>query len=110
MFKILSILFILFSFNVFSNNIAFGTLKGIKVYDYSSEKITKIYFSSDATNKDVPSCGGVVTLTHSLRSEQSLNTMIGIAMTAYVSGKKVRAFSSGDTCEADFLALQDSIF
>lgn len=92
------------------NTIALGTLKGIKVYDYSSSKVTKFYFSDESTSRDVSGCNGVANMTHSQRSETAINQIMSMALAAYMSGKKIRAYSSSDTCELDFMALQESIF
>lgn len=93
-----------------ADNIAFGVLKGIKVYDQSASKVAKLYFSTDATYQNIPECDLVANITHSQHSEAAVNQFVSIALSAYTSGKKVRAFSSNDTCEIDFLALQESYF
>ena len=108
--KFVIMLVCLLSTSTFAADIAFGTLKGIKVYDYANSKVTKLYFSDTATSKDVEGCNGVATITHSVRSPDSLNQIMSLATAAYISGKKVRANSSGDTCELDFLAIQESSF
>ena len=95
-------------------NIAFGTLKGIKVYDFPApgSKVTKLYFADDATLKGIPECNGVATITHGSHDQKALNQFMSIALLAYSTGSKVRAFSltATDTCELDFLALQEEEF
>ena len=93
-----------------ADNIAFGVLKAIKVYDQSANKVTKLYFSNDATYQNIPGCDLVANITHSQHSEEAINQFVSIALSAYASGKKVRAYSSNNTCEIDFLALQESYF
>lgn len=108
--KLIMMFVCLLSTSIFAAEIAFGTLKGIKVYDYTSTKKTDLYFSDNATSQNVEGCNGVATITHSLHSEASLNQMVSLAVAAYMSGKKVRANSSGNTCELDFLAIQETLF
>lgn len=98
------------SWSAFAENIAFGTLEGIKVYDYANSKVTRLYFSDSATYQNVPDCNGVANITHSLHSPEALDQFVSIAFSAYIAGRKVRAFSSNDTCEVDFLAIQESFF
>lgn len=99
------------SFSSHGGDIAFGTLKGIKVYDYSSYKVTKLYFGSDATHLDESSCQGVADITHSLHDDKTLNQMVSVALAAYMSGKKVRAYSQGSgSCEADLVTVQNTYF
>ena len=106
--KLAIVLLSLFSTSIFAGDIAFGTLKAIKVYDYPSSKVKKLYFSDDATFKLVEECDGIANITHSLHSEMALNQMMSIALAGYMSGKKVRANFSEDTCELDFFAIQES--
>ncbi|WP_299494163.1 hypothetical protein [uncultured Shewanella sp.] len=101
---------LLFTLPVVAGDIAFGTLKGIKVYDQSTKKVTELHFSDDAGLQKVEGCNGVARITHSLHSEVSVNQMTSLAIAAYMSGKKVRANSAGDTCEMDFLAIQETSF
>ena len=90
------------------SDIGFGTLKGIKIYE--TNNVTKIYFSDNATQKDLALCNGVAELTHSKHAPELLDRIFSIALSAYVSGKKVRITSFTDTCEADFIAIQESYF
>jgi hypothetical protein len=108
--KYLMIVVFLLSTPVFAADIAFGTLVGIKVYDYPASKVTNLYFADDATHKTVEGCNGVATITHNARSPEALSQIISLAMAAYMAGKKVRANSVNNTCELDFLALQESHF
>lgn len=92
-----------------SKDIAHGRLKGIKVYDQATFKATKIYFDDQAKiyNDD---CDGVAIITHSKHSDKGLDQITSLALSAYMAGKKVRAFSLKGTCELDFLAIQESYF
>ena len=110
-FKIMIMLGITLStVSIGATDIAFGTIKGIKFYDYEGQKKTNIHFSDDATRKLVEGCDGVATITHALHSEESIKQLTSIALAAYAAGKKVRANSRADTCELDFLAIQESVF
>ena len=100
----------LISSSAFAGDIAFGKLKGIKIYDYANSKVTNLHFDDSATSKSVEGCNGVATITHSLHPEESTKQMMSIAIAAYMSGKKVRAASAGNTCELDFLAMQETYF
>lgn len=108
--RLIVLLISLLSFSASASNLAFGTLKGIKVYGQNSNKVTKLYFSDDAILQHVEGCKGVAHMTHSLHSPDLLNQMMSLAIAAYMSGKKVRAWSTADTCELDFLALQETSF
>lgn len=111
--KFLSLLFTLAFLsisNATADTIAFGKLRGIKTYDFSNNKVLKLYFSENATLKQVEGCNGVATLTYSQHSEAFIAQVTSIALTAYTTGLKVRAHSSDDTCELDFLALQEANF
>mgnify|MGYP000952876907 CR=1 FL=1 len=91
-----------------AGNIAYGTLKAIKVYDFSNVKITKLYFHSNATHQDEASCNGVARITHSLHGA-STERMISIALSGYIANRKVRAYSeNAGSCEADFLSISDT--
>ncbi len=107
---LLSTLLLFISQTVYAGDIGFGSIKGIKVYDFDTSKVTKIYLSDSATNKDITTCEGVGSVTHSSRDADTRKEIIGIALAAYASGKKVRLNSSKGSCEADFIAIQESYF
>jgi hypothetical protein len=107
--KIIICLSFIFSLNASAGtDIGFGTIKGIKQYD-SSTKYIKVYFNSDAANVN-EDCNLEATITYSVHDEASVNRMLSIALSAYMAGKKVRINSSVDSCEADFIAIQESYF
>jgi hypothetical protein len=104
-------IFTCISATLFAKDIAYGTIKGIKIYDFPDSKLTKIYFNSDAIYQNEPSCEGAAVITHSLHSEEVTQKMISVALAGYMSGKKVRAYShTAGSCEADLLSVQDSYF
>ena len=94
-----------------AGDIAHGTIKGIKVYDFSNDKTTKIYFDSNATHQDEAACQGVAVITHSLHDEATSQKMLSIALSGYMAGKKVRAYSkSSGSCEVDLISVQETYF
>ncbi len=95
----------------FSGDIGLGTLKGVKVYDFPDDKVTRIYFNSDATHQDETSCQGVGIITRSLHDEATTQKMLSIALSGYMSGKKVRAYSlASGSCEIQLISVQDTYF
>ncbi len=101
----------LISFAAYANNIAYGTLIGIKLYDFSNSKVTKIYFAADASHQSEESCQGVGTITYGQHDEATVNQMLSIAMAGYLSGEKLRAYSQQDgSCEIDFISIQKTYF
>lgn len=54
--RVLAVTALLLCQSVLAGDIGFGTIKGIKVYDFSGNKLTKKYLSDDATMKTVTSC------------------------------------------------------
>lgn len=105
-----SVILVLISTQALASDIAYGTLKGIKIYDHPSQKVIKLYFNADATNQTVAACQGVADITPSQHNESTVQQMLSVAMSAYMAGKKIRAYSSADTCEVDFLAMQETYF
>ena len=94
-----------------AGDIAHGTLKGVKVYNFSNSKVTKIYFDSDATHQAEQACQGVAKITHSLHDEATAQKMLSIALSGYMSGKKVRAYSEKKgSCEVALISVQETYF
>lgn len=94
-------------------DIGLGTIKGIKVYNNTSLKYTKIYLNDNASHKTLQLCNGEGKITHkNYETEpESLNQMISIALAAYMGGKKVRIYAADDlTCEITFIAIQETYF
>jgi hypothetical protein len=103
--------FLLFSeVDAASGNIAFGYLKGVKIYDWDGTKEIRLHFSEGVSNMDIDGCNGVAIISESVHTAETLDRMLTLAVTAYTAGRKIRAYSQKGTCEADFLSLQDSIF
>lgn len=94
-----------------SGDIAYGTIKGIKVYDFPNDKVTKIFFNSDATHQKEASCQATARITHSLHSEPTLQSMQSLALAAYMGNKKIRAYSKiNGSCEVELIAITDTFF
>lgn len=92
-------------------DIAYGEVIGVKRYDFSYNKVIKVYFSQDATHKATESCKGIGTITTGKHTDTVINQMLSIAMAGYLSGTKVRAYSQvSGSCEIDLISLQKSYF
>ncbi len=111
MIRVIFLALLLFlSYSVNADNIAFGTVKGIKIYDDTNDKSIRIHFNDSAVRQEVEGCGLVAKITFSLHEKEVVDRMLSLVMTAYISGKKIRAYSFKDNCEADFLSLQETYF
>jgi hypothetical protein len=105
------VLLLLIAAPVSAADIGFGTIKGIKVYDYSAYKVIRIHFSDDATHRDEAACQGVAAITSSLHSSEAIQRMLAVALSAQTAGKKVRAYSNvAGSCEVEMLSVQDVYF
>jgi len=94
-----------------AGDIAHGTIKAIKVYDLAANKSTKIYFDNNSSHKDEVECQGVAVITHSLHDDGASQKMLSVALSAYMAGKKVRAYSgSNGSCEVELISLQETYF
>ncbi|TVZ40927.1 hypothetical protein P886_0261 [Alteromonadaceae bacterium 2753L.S.0a.02] len=96
-----------------ADSIGFGKVVAVKQYDFNATKVIKIYLSSDSTNV-VESCeeNGKVrgTITLAQHDEAAVNRMVSLATAAYMAGKKIRLHSESNSCEVDFVALQEAVF
>lgn len=92
-------------------DIGFGTIKGIKVYDFSNSKVTKLYLSDDSIRKVEAQCNGVGHITHSKHDSETTQKMMSVAISAYMANKKVRLFSQdAGSCEVHMISLQQAYF
>ncbi|WP_064791905.1 hypothetical protein [Shewanella woodyi] len=92
-------------------NIGYGTLTGVKLYDFSNSKVIKVHFAADATHKDESPCNGVGTITYGQHEADVINQMLSVAMAAYLSGEKLRAYSQHNgSCEIDLITIQKTYF
>ncbi len=90
-------------------NIGFGKIKGIKVGNSNGEDL-KIFLESGYSH-DQFSCNGVVFVTKSHLNDDRFNMIYSASMAAYMANKKVRFYSHTDnSCEATFVALQETVF
>ncbi|WP_325892430.1 hypothetical protein [Grimontia sp. NTOU-MAR1] len=104
---------LVFSMSLFAGDVAFGTLKGIKLYDFSNNKSIRIYFNADATkvNENCIHGGTAVAIISKVNhDEPTVNRMLSMLLSAQMSGKKVRIHSEGAGCEVDFVAVQETYF
>jgi len=92
-----------------ADDIAFGTLKAVKIYDFSTDKSIRFIFNDDSTHTN-DDCSLVAKITYSKHDKEFIDRMLSVALAAQMSGKKVRITSEDGTCEADFIALQETRF
>jgi len=92
-------------------DIGYGTIKGIKVYDFSNSKVTRIYLNDNASRQIEESCKGIADITHSAHDEATSQKMLSVALSAYMAGKKVRIYSEvTGSCEVSLISVQESYF
>lgn len=96
--------------NVQAANIGFGLVKGVKVYDMDGDKSVVIYLDDGAERKEIAGCGGVGRVTIALHEKDVVDRITSVALAAYAAGKKVRLYSSQNTCEIDAVVMQESYF
>lgn len=93
--------------------IAFGNIVAIKQYDMGSDKSIKIYLDSSSTHTNSMCAENgrfYGTITHSDHEEQTINRMFSLVTAALMAGKKIRLHSTSNSCEVDFVAIQDAVF
>ena len=91
----------------FAGDIAYGTIKAIKVYNTTSQKVTKIYFNDDSTHLDEASCNAIAIVQHTAENDE--DKMLSVALSAYMAGKKARAYSeTAGSCYINLLTVSDT--
>lgn len=111
--KIIITLLLLFSSVSYAGSIGFGKVVGIKQYDFSSNNTIKIFLHPDAALSN-ESCiekqrvYGVIT--PSKHDANVIDRMLSLLMTAYVADRKIRLHSESNSCEIDFVSLQEDVF
>ncbi|MCG7534268.1 hypothetical protein [Pseudoalteromonas sp. OOF1S-7] len=90
-------------------DIGLGTLKGVKVYDYSSNRSIRLYFNNDV-QYELAGCNKTATITYSKHTADKMDHFLSLALSAYMSGKKVRLTSASADCEVSQISLQDTRF
>ncbi|WP_046004675.1 hypothetical protein [Pseudoalteromonas rubra] len=90
-----------------ATDIGHGTLVGVKVYDFANDKTIRLYFGSDVQH-ELPGCNKTATITYSQHSADKMDHFLSLALSAYMSGKKVRLTSASDTCEVSLISLQET--
>ncbi|WP_125779257.1 hypothetical protein [Pseudoalteromonas rubra] len=90
-------------------DIGLGTLKGVKVYDFANDKTIRLYFGSDV-QYELVGCNKTATITYSKHSADKMDHFLSLALSAYMSGKKVRLTSASDDCEVSLISLQETRF
>lgn len=106
---IFSLIFV--SGNLNASDIAFGKIVGIKVYDFSNSKVTKIKFDPNSDRQLEAQCQGVGLITHASHDSEQVQRFLSIALAGYMSGKNVRAYTTTTgSCEVELLAIEDQYF
>ncbi|MBE0380406.1 hypothetical protein [Pseudoalteromonas prydzensis] len=111
--KIIITLSLLFSSVSYAESIGFGKVAGIKNYDFSNAKNIKVFLYSDATliNENCIEKQRVYgVITPNQHDSKVIDRMLSLITTAYVTNKKIRLHSETDSCEIDFVALQEDVF
>ncbi|TMP27716.1 hypothetical protein CWB99_13565 [Pseudoalteromonas rubra] len=90
-------------------DIGLGTLKGVKVYDFSNDKTIRLYFNNDV-QYELAGCNKTATITYSKHSTDKVDHFLSLALAAYMSGKKVRLTSATNDCEVSLISLQENRF
>lgn len=111
--KVVITLLLLFSSVCYADGIGFGKVTGIKQYDFSNGKNIKVFLSSDATlinEKCIEKRQVFGVITPSQHAPEVIDRMLSLITTAYVTNKKIRLHSETDSCEIDFVALQEDVF
>ena len=95
--------------NLYAGDIGFGTLKGVKLYDFGKNPRLLLIFNDDLQRAD-RSCAGQASFTFNEHSPEVIDRTMSIALSAYMANKKVRVFSDRDSCEANFISIQEAYF
>lgn len=96
-----------------AESIGFGVVVAVKQYDLGADKNVKIYLNSNAThvNSNCLENGKVYgIITPSQHDEAATSRMFSLAIAAYMSGKKIRIHSETNSCQIDFVAIQEAVF
>jgi hypothetical protein len=96
-----------------AGSIGFGQVIAVKQYDFGSDNSVRIYLSQNSTNVNTNCIEngklyGVITPSN--HNEATINRMFSLATAAYMSGKKLRLHSATNSCEVDFVAVQEAVF
>ncbi|KZN59026.1 hypothetical protein [Pseudoalteromonas luteoviolacea] len=113
--KIIFTLVMLFSLDSMAADIALGNIRGLKVYDFDNNKSIRIYFEKNAIHTNSNACveQGYQTaiITVAKHDEATVDRMLSIVLAAQMANKKIRvASANANSCEVDFIALQESYF
>ncbi|MFT4747187.1 MAG: hypothetical protein ACI8XG_001265 [Congregibacter sp.] len=89
-----------------ATDIGLGTIKAVKVYDLGLDKSIKVIFNDDVTYENT-ACNKTASFTYSQHNKEFVDRALSLALSAYMSGKKVRITSEGTTCEGSLISLQE---
>jgi hypothetical protein len=111
--KVAAVLLLFISLGSYAGDIGFGTVEGIKIYDFSNDESIRVFLSSTSTHVNADCIVGsmVVGKISKVKHDQSvIDRMMSMVLTANISEKKVRLHSATNSCEIDFVAIQKSYY
>lgn len=99
--------------SLLAGDIGFGKIDAIKQYDFNDTKLVKIYLNPSSIykkNQCLENERQMGTITLSMHDAAQINRMVSLATAAYMADKKVRLYSGSNSCEIDFISLQEVYF
>lgn len=111
--KNILLLLVFISPSLLAGDIGFGQIDAIKQYDFNDTKLIKIYLNSNSQYKKTECLENerqMGTITLSKHDVAQMNRMLSLATAAYMADKKVRLYSESNSCEIDFISLQEVYF
>lgn len=80
------------TFSLAATDIGLGTLKGVKVYNFGTNKAVRVYFNDDVIHENT-ACQKTATVAITAANQEFVDRFLSVATAAYVSGKAVRITS-----------------
>ncbi len=111
--RVSAILLLFISLGSYAGDIGFGTVEGVKVYDFSSDDSIRVYLNSASTHVNADCVAGAMVvgkISKASHEEAVVDRMLSMLLAANMSGKKVRLHSETASCEIDFVAIQQSYY
>jgi len=104
----------LFPLYAISGEIGYGQINSIKQYDFTNNKSVVVILEGAATHTN-PAClsNGMIhgNISYTEHEAGMVNSLLSMSMAAYMAGKKVRLYSeTNNSCEIDFIGIQDTFF
>lgn len=111
--RVAAVLLLLVSVGSYAGDIGFGTVEGVKIYDFSSDDSIRVYLSSTSTHVNENCIAGAMIvgkISKASHEESVVDRMLSMLLAANMSGKKVRLHSETSSCEIDYVAIQESYY